>query len=202
MSRRRGPRLLIEPEETRKRLLDAVKGGVPLNQAVHYAGIGYRTLFRYLERGEAADAAAEAGGRLNAEEQVLRDFWRDVREARAQVAVRNVALVQKAAQGGYLKRERVRRWRDPESGQVVTETDREYADVEWRAAQWLLQTSFSREFGRDPDRVELEVVGEQAVGAGDAVASLAARVALVAARRREEEAAAEDGVVEGEWVEP
>ena len=135
----------MENPEIRRRLLDAVQNGVPLTQAALYAGVGQRSFFRWMARGEAAQARLDDPDDpepLTADEETLRQFWTEVRHRRSQVAVRNVALVQKAAQGGYVRREKKRRYKD-DSGRWVTETDTEYADVDWRAAKFLLDTSFA-----------------------------------------------------------
>lgn len=179
-----------------KALIDALKGGVPLKYAAQYAGIGYRTVGRWMVRGEEADLAHDAGEPVPSEEVPYWRFWQAVQDARSASVVRNVALIQKAAQGGYVRKERIRRYRDPDTGQMVTETDREYADVQWRAAQWYLQQAFPAEFRLEAQQVEVSGPGGGPVRVehGLVVASLADRVAAAVATRELEAAEDEEGV--------
>ncbi len=190
--------------DVERRLLHAVASGVPLIHAVTFAGIGQSTFHRWMQRGEAEEARVEDGHAESAEEAPYRQLWQQVSRARARVAIDQVEIVGRAAAGGYVVKERTRRFKDPGSGQVVTETETDYAPPEWQAARWLLEKSFHREFGRN----SLEVTGADggAVqvehGVTPEVADLAARLAEFAARREpaQLQAPSSGDVIEGEIV--
>ncbi len=50
-------------------------------------------------------------------------------------------------------REITRRYRDPETGELVTEAEKVYSAPDWRAAAWWLERAHRAEFGRsaEPD---------------------------------------------------
>lgn len=147
------PRLLAAPE-LQARLLDAVRGGAPLVHAAVYAGVTERTLHRTLRRGDDAEARADDGEQLNEDDRACLELYRRVKEARAQVAIRNLALVGQAAAGGYTVEEKVRTYTD-ESGRKVREVTTKTAPVEWRAALALLERSFPRDFARGAQQFEV-----------------------------------------------
>lgn len=202
-TRRPGPRLAIT-DEGRTRLLNAIRAGTPVTYAAQYAGIGASTLHRYLARGEDAALRAEAGEQVTADDAVMREIWEEVTRARAEAAVRGVALLQRVAAGGAVLKETTRRYRDPGTGQLVTETERTFSPPDAKPMQWLLERTHRQEFGRASQQVELTGAdgGPVQVEGGDAITSLAAQVARVTAeRRREIEAAPEDAIVDAEVIE-
>lgn len=185
----------IEDPDKRARMLEAVAVGVPITQAVIRAGISESAHKRAMIAGEdaqdrqdARDAATEAGQDpdevsppLTERDEVYRAYRAEVTRARAEVAAFYVSSVAKAAKGGQLTKESTRRFRD---GSV--ETERTYSTPDAKAAQFMLTTSFRGEFGKPegPQRVELTGADggpvETRSAEGDAVASLAARLAEVA----------------------
>lgn len=127
-----------------ERLLNAVQDGTPVTYAATAAGIGPATFHRWMARGEGEQARVDAGGAPDPAEAPYRLLWEQVTQARAAVACANAAVVRRVAEGGYVVKER--RYRDSATGEIVTETD--YAPPDWRAASWMLERSFRREFGR------------------------------------------------------
>ena len=92
--------------ETQDRVVQAIQAGNYLETAAQYAGIGKTTLYRWLEQAEDPDA-----------DNIYRNFRDAVESARAQAEVRNVALIQRAAQEGtwqaaawFLERTAWQRW--------------------------------------------------------------------------------------------
>lgn len=92
-------------KERQARLCEALRAGNTRAAAAEYAGIGTSTLYRWLDRGEAQQRGA------------YRDFWDAVKKAEADAEVRNVALIQRAANGGtwqaaawWLERRRPSQW--------------------------------------------------------------------------------------------
>jgi hypothetical protein len=184
--------LLVDPA-VKERFLDAVQAGVPIRHAGLHAGIAERTVFKWLAEGEDAQEALDAGETLTEVEEAVRSFREDTLSARASVAVRNMTLLQEAAQGGQLIRERTL------PGGIV---EREYAPIEWRAADTLLKRSFPQEFA-EARSLELTGAGGGPVKfeSSHTVVELAARLSAELARTREDDLVLEAGegdVVDGE----
>jgi len=125
--------------QLKDRLVSAVRAGVPYVRAATAVGISERSVQRWMRAGEDAHDALDDGQVLNEQEEGCRLFWREVTEARAQVAVEQMSLIQEAARGGQLLRRRTLR------NGVIEE---EYAPIDWRAASKLLDISFRHEFDR------------------------------------------------------
>ena len=119
------PHLLSADPQLKDRLVSAVRAGVPYVRAATAVGISERSVQRWMRAGEDAHDALDDGQVLNEQEEGCRLFWREVTEARAQVAVEQMSLIQEAAQGGQLLRRRTLR------NGVIEE---EYAPIDWRAA--------------------------------------------------------------------
>ncbi|WP_406205367.1 helix-turn-helix domain-containing protein [Kitasatospora sp. NBC_01560] len=205
MSSRPGRRPALEPE-VEKRLLDAVRAGVPVSDAAPMAGVHASTVYRWLERAEQEQQRIEGGQRARPGERQFREFRDRFMRARSEGKAQLVLLVRKAAQGGHVLRERTRLVRDPDTGQQVVQTERDFAQPDWRAAQFLLACLAPETFGRAAQaRIELAPAGggELPAGSGGSGADidrLAARLATI----REEFAAEleeEAGVVDAELVE-
>lgn len=173
----------VEDEHKVARMVGAIEAGVPIAQACVYSGISERAHFRAMGAGERADLLAGGAVPLTGRQEAYRAYRARVVNARAKVAVANVGLVARAAQGGQVLEETTRRYRDPETGEMVTETRRRYAPGDWRAAKWLLEVSFRGEFGREPlGRVELtgREGGPVEVGGDDVLQSIRDRLHAVA----------------------
>lgn len=176
----------IADETARRRFLEAVRTGTPYIHAARYAGIPERTLFRYLARGEVASGRLEDGEPVeDPDDAVFAEFYRDTMRARSEGAVRSVALVQKAAAGGYVIRRTSRSYKDAATGRVITETVEDLAPVDWKAAAFVLSKSYAAEFGPSAQQVELSGPGggPVQVGAPDVEALAARVVGAIAARR-------------------
>ena len=113
-------------QERQDRMCEALRAGNTRAASADYAGIGTSTLYRWLDRGQTE------------EEGIYREFRDAVKKAEADAEVRNVALIQRAANNGtwqaaawWLERRRPGRWalRSPESDKheeiVVDLVDRE-----------------------------------------------------------------------------
>jgi hypothetical protein len=162
-------------DEVRDRLLKAVRAGAPYVQAARAAGIHDATFRRWMARGEEEQQRQDDDQPPDEHEEPFRAFRAAVLRARADTAVRGVALIQQAAAGGAVIREVNRRYRDPESGQMVEETEVQRAAPEWRAAAWLLERAFREDFGRGP--VEVTGPGGGPLEVSErSLAELAARV--------------------------
>lgn len=135
--------------EVVKRVADAIRGGNYANVAARYAGIGERSFYKWMERGATG-------------EEPYAQFRQAVKDAEAQAEVRNVALIQQAAQAGT-----------------------------WQASAWYLERRYPARYGRR-DRLEHSgpdggPIKQQVVG-DDQRAEVTAIIAELAARavKREE----------------
>ncbi|MCC9309109.1 hypothetical protein LN042_18820 [Kitasatospora sp. RB6PN24] len=190
-SRRPGRRSALQPE-VEKRLLDAVRAGVPLGDAAAMAGVHASTVYRWLERGEQEQQRLESGERARSGERMFREFRDRFMRARSEGKAQLVLLVRKAAQGGHVVRERTRTVRDAETGELVVQTERDFAQPDWRAAQFLLACVAPETFGRAAQaRIELTAAGPgetaPVLAPPEQIGRLAARLADIRAQFAAEE---------------
>lgn len=194
-------------EDVERRLLDAVRAGVPLKQAVLYAGIHEATLYRWIERGAEEQARQDAERtpaqrRENEEpeewvEEPFRAFRERLLRARAETGVRHVGLINKAAAGGYVVKRKTTTMRN---GDVIVEE--EVAPVAWQASKWLLEKSFPRDFGQRAE-LDLHLSGTADQDSPDAVPEDAvSRIAAAVAQAHERQRAAIEAASTDDDAEP
>lgn len=92
--------------EVQDRIVQAIQAGNYIEVAAQYAGVHKGTLYRWLQQADDPEA-----------DDIYRDFRDAVESARSAAEVRNVALIQKAANDGtwqaaawYLERTSWQRW--------------------------------------------------------------------------------------------
>ena len=88
-------------DERQQLIVAALKAGNYIDTACDYAGISHQSFYNWMEQGEAAQRGK------------FFEFFEAVQKARSEAEMRNVNVVQKAAQGGT-----------------------------WQAAAWHLERSF------------------------------------------------------------
>lgn len=103
-------------------LVSAVRSGVDLDTACHFAGVSNALVLRYLERGKLEAERIVNGDKPNPVEAKYLKLWDDLKKSRADAVVRNVAHVQKAAQ------------------------------EDWRAASWWLERTVPEHYGKRAER--------------------------------------------------
>lgn len=125
--------------ETRAdRIVFLLRQGAYLRTAAQAAGIGTTTLHRW----------------LNDDRPAFRAFRDSVDRARADAQVSLVLTIQMHAKGGQKRPKQVVVPKPEGAHEVVT--IQEVVDGDWRAAAWLLERSWPREYGR---REAIEVSG-------------------------------------------
>jgi len=116
--------------EVQRLIVEAVKAGNYMETAAQYANIGVSTFYRWMAEGEGSKAPKKQ-----------REFREAVMQARAQAEVRNVTLIQQAANDGS-----------------------------WQAASWFLERSFQNKWGRtgkveltgaNGDALKVEITADQ-----------------------------------------
>lgn len=135
---RTGRRPLLNPT-TQERIVTAVRAGSYLDDAAALAGIGRPTLFEWLAKGREAQAKADRNETLTDRDRLYRDFTDAVETARAEAQLRNIAIIQKAANEGtwqaaawFLERTNPRKWgryETVEIGHADTENPRDPSDI-------------------------------------------------------------------------
>lgn len=101
-------------------LLKALQSGCDLETAANFAGLPVNDVFRWIERGQREAESQSAGAKPKDSEASFLELWTELRKARAEAVIRNVAHVQQAASKG-----------------------------DWKAAAWWLERSVPEKFGKD-----------------------------------------------------
>jgi hypothetical protein len=96
-----------------------LRAGNYVDTAAKMVGVPRSAIYRWLNEGDKASQKADSGEELNRSERLYLDFMNAVDQARATATVRNVALVQQAAQAGS-----------------------------WQAAAWWLERTNPQQWGR------------------------------------------------------
>ena len=109
---------LLLTDEVHDRIVGTLRLGNYVEHAASYAGISRGTLYNWLKKGDEARAKREHGAELDEVEERYARFSEDVDNARAAAVVRNVSIIQQAAQ------------------------------TNWQAAGWWLERTAPQHFGR------------------------------------------------------
>lgn len=131
---------------TKERIVSAVRSGAYLDDAASLAGVGRSTLFLWLAEGKNALEKRDNGEKLSDRDVLCLDFLDAVESARAEAQLRNVMIIQKAANEGT-----------------------------WQAAAWYLERTNPRKWGRH-ETVEIGIPEEQQVEPSDIAALLDQRI--------------------------
>lgn len=115
----RGPKPPDLDDPRVKAILQALNAGNYVEHALEYAGVGKRTYYDWLDRGKAEAERLANGETPNPVESTYVAIYEEVSKARAAAVVRNIALIQQAANAGT-----------------------------WQAAAWWLERTMPQKFGR------------------------------------------------------
>lgn len=107
-------------DDRTQKLLLGVRSGTDLETSCHYAGLSVQTVLRSLERGKLEEERIDAGAEPDVDESDSLLFWTELKKARAEAIVRNMAVVQTAASNGS-----------------------------WQAATWFLERSAPEQYSRN-----------------------------------------------------
>ena len=146
-----GRRQLLN-DDIQEKIVAAVRAGSYLDDASALAGIGRSTLFLWLSEGRDAQAKAENGLALTNREKSCLEFMDAVESARAEAQLRNVAIIQRAANEGT-----------------------------WQAAAWFLERTNPRKWGRH-ETVEVGVADDRPVEVSEIASLLDQRIARMRER--------------------
>lgn len=148
---RTGRTPLLNPT-TQERIVSAVRSGAYLDDAAALAGVGRSTLFLWLSEGKKAQQKEENAEKLTDRDRLCLDFLDAVESARAEAQLRNVAIIQKAANEGT-----------------------------WQAAAWFLERTNPKKWGRY-ETVEIGVAEDRPVEVSEIASLLDQRIARMRER--------------------
>lgn len=137
-------------DDRARRILADLAAGLTRDCASERNGITGRTLRRWL-------AAGRKGGKSK-QAVALMSFLSGVKKAERDAEARNIAIVQKAAQGGQVV-ERKTVTRTKRDGTTETEVTEKYSRGEWTAAAWWSERKFPESWGKDTEILR-EIIAE------------------------------------------
>ncbi|WP_413100936.1 hypothetical protein [Streptomyces sp. Inha503] len=164
MSERRKPhrskpgRPTLLSVDVEARIIAASRIGIAVELAAEAAGISSATYRRWMARGRAEVAAREDGQVPNRDEDPYVELFSKVRTARAMAAARAMANVRRVADGGVVTKVTTRKFRDPETGQIVEEVTEDRTAPDWRADAWYLERQHRNHYGKDA-ALAIEITG-------------------------------------------
>ena len=138
--------------ETHERIVSAVRAGSYLDDAASLAGIGRSTLYLWLAEGKKAEQKHDNGQKLSDRDTTYLEFMDAVESARAEAQLRNVAIIQRAANEGT-----------------------------WQAAAWFLERTNPRKWGRH-ETVEIGVADDRPTEVSEIASLLDQRIARMRER--------------------
>lgn len=191
-------------DQLRDDLCNALRLGSPLNMATASVGLSITTVYRWLAQADTDDPDAPSPHR---------DFRDAITQARAQGGVQQLARINQAA-ARHLRSEEPMVWTD-DKGKVHAVLDgegkpliRRVWEQDWRAAGFILERGFARDFGRREvvelttgDSVDPTPVTPGLAGAdGEGVSAVLTSIQAFKARKELEAGSGDDGVVDAEIV--
>lgn len=120
-----GRRTILTPE-LQDTIVSALKAGNYLDDSARYAGVSERTVYLWIHKGRVARENLEEGVEPTANELRYIQFLQAVEKARSDAVVRNLTIIQKAANDGqwqaaawYLERTNPKKWGRYETVEVT-----------------------------------------------------------------------------------
>ena len=137
---------------TQDRIVSAVRAGAYLDDAATLVGISRQTLLLWMRNGRDAQDRLDIGETITDRDRLYLDFLNAVESARAEAQLRNVAIIQKAANEGT-----------------------------WQAAAWYLERTNPRKWGRH-ETVEIGVADDTPTEVSEIATLLDQRIARMRER--------------------
>ena len=138
----RGGRPSKFTQETREKIITALRANAYIETAAAYAGIEKDTFYRWLKMG----ARAKSGP--------YREFSDAIKQTMGEAEVRDLAVISKAANGYDVVK--VKRVIGPK-GDILSEETVSSREFSWQAAAWRLERKYPQKWGR---RDHIEVGGD------------------------------------------
>ncbi|MFD7334953.1 hypothetical protein ACFV98_02970 [Streptomyces violascens] len=145
-------------DEVEARIIAASRTGIAVELAAEAAGISSATYRRWMARGRAEVTAREDGQAPTRGEDAYVELFEKVRTARAMAAARAMANIRRVADGGITTKITTRKFRDPETGQIVEEITEDRTAPDWRADAWYLERQHRNHYGKDA-ALAIEITG-------------------------------------------
>ena len=122
--------------EVHEQIVRAVRGGNSFATAAAHSGIDERTFERWMAKGERARSGP------------YRALYDEVVQAKAEAEMRNVSILQRAAEGTIRKKTVTQVMHNKKGEEVIVTTTTEEHVYDWRAAQAWLKHRVWGQFGR------------------------------------------------------
>lgn len=138
--------------EVQEVIVSAIRAGNYIETAAALAGISKDALYDWLKKGNDPYGFAKA--------RIYREFADAVKKAVAESEERDLAIIQRAAEGYEVVRKRATTRRNEETGklEVVEQSVEQSRDFSWTAAAWRLERKFPDRWAR---RDHVQVSGDK-----------------------------------------
>ncbi|GAA2842756.1 hypothetical protein [Kitasatospora aburaviensis] len=163
----RGRRRLLTSDIEAK-LIEGTRQGMPVETAAAVAGVHKASFLRWLARGrEEADRRRQGEPPQPAEDDYLA-FHERIEQAREIANAGAIVQLRRLINGGFVTKETTRKFRDPETGQVVEETTTDRAVPDFKAISFFLERRQRTHWGKDAPAEETTIASTASVDEVDA----------------------------------
>ncbi|MFE2723882.1 hypothetical protein [Kitasatospora sp. NPDC059327] len=144
----RGRRRLLTADIEAK-LIEGTRQGMPVETAAAVAGVHKASFLRWLARGrDEADRRRQGQPPQPAEDDYLA-FHERIEQAREIANAGAIVQLRRLINGGFVTKEVTRKFRDPETGQIVEETTTDRATPDFKAISFFLERRQRQHWAKD-----------------------------------------------------
>ena len=150
----RPTKLTLELQES---IVNLIAEGNYQETAAACSGIDESTFYNWMKRGKAEKEKLDEGGKPRKSETIFLEFFKVIKKALAESEVRDIAVIDNAAQGGILVAKKTVTKRTESKNGAVTEMtieEESYMPPQWQASAWRLERKQPDKFGKK-DKHEL-----------------------------------------------